>query len=76
MERTPRVSSNPIRYSKLLLIFESSLFESGRVKPVNYSEKYTLDNIAEGLRAIEERKTWGKAIVQIRPDDEPVRAKL
>ncbi|EJD02968.1 alcohol dehydrogenase [Fomitiporia mediterranea MF3/22] len=46
-----------------------SLFESGRVKPVVYSEIYDLTNLAAGLRAIEERKTWGKAIVRVREDD-------
>ena len=42
---------------------------SGRVKPVTYSTIYTLENLAEGLKAIEERKTWGKAIVQVREED-------
>lgn len=54
-----------------------SLFASERVKPVVYSEVYKLDDLAAGLRALEERKTWGKAIVRIREDDGgAVRAKL
>lgn len=45
-----------------------SLVASGRVKPVTYSTTYTLENLAEGLKAIEQRKTWGKAIVQVREE--------
>ena len=44
--------------------------ESGRVKPINYSETYKLENLADGLKAIEQRKTWGKAIVQVREEHE------
>jgi len=50
------------------------LLTTGRVKPVVYSETYPLEKIAEGLRAIEERKTWGKAVVRIR--DEGIKARL
>ena len=62
----------PIVWKELL-----QLLASGRVNPVTYSQRYTLDNLAEGLKAIEERKTWGKAIVQIKEDErESVRSKL
>ncbi|KAI5123944.1 hypothetical protein M0805_006358 [Coniferiporia weirii] len=54
-----------------------NLFETERVKPVVYSETYTLENVAAGLRALEERKTWGKAVVRVRKDDgDSVLAKL
>ncbi|KDN46199.1 hypothetical protein RSAG8_04426, partial [Rhizoctonia solani AG-8 WAC10335] len=44
------------------------LFESGRVKPVVFSEVYQgLEQVSAGLEALEQRKTWGKAIVQIKP---------
>ncbi|KEP55422.1 zinc containing alcohol dehydrogenase [Rhizoctonia solani 123E] len=42
------------------------LFESGKVKPVVFSEVYQgLEQVSAGLEALEQRKTWGKAIVQI-----------
>ncbi|KAF9029022.1 NAD(P)-binding protein [Hymenopellis radicata] len=50
------------------------LFASGRAKPVTYTEVYTLDTIKDGLAALENRKTWGKAVVQVRK--EIVRGKL
>ncbi|KAH7339535.1 NAD(P)-binding protein [Rhizoctonia solani] len=44
------------------------LFESGKVKPVVFSEVYQgLEQVSSGLEALEQRKTWGKAIVQIKP---------
>ncbi|CAE6448982.1 unnamed protein product [Rhizoctonia solani] len=44
------------------------LFESGKVKPVVFSEVYQgLEQVSAGLAALEQRKTWGKAIVQIKP---------
>ncbi|THH05280.1 hypothetical protein EW145_g4914 [Phellinidium pouzarii] len=53
------------------------LLQSQRVKPILYPETYTLESLAVGLRTIEERKTWGKAIVRVREDDEAtIRAKL
>jgi len=54
------------------------LLSSGRVTPINYSEIFTLDNLAEGLNAIEQRRTWGKAIVRIQepPAKGAVQAKL
>ncbi|KAF7315637.1 hypothetical protein MIND_00079200 [Mycena indigotica] len=45
------------------------LLTSGRVAtPVVYDKIYSLETIAEGLQALENRKTWGKAIVRIRED--------
>ena len=58
--------------SRLLshILVSDRLMESGRVKPVTYSETYKLENLADGLKAIEQRKTWGKAIVQVREERE------
>ncbi|KAI0081200.1 NAD(P)-binding protein [Panus rudis PR-1116 ss-1] len=44
------------------------LFSSGRAKPVVYTEVFSLDQVADGLSTLEQRKTWGKAIVRIRED--------
>ncbi|OCB90660.1 alcohol dehydrogenase [Sanghuangporus baumii] len=53
------------------------MIESGRVKPIVYPEVFDLEHVGDGLRAIEERRTWGKAVVRVRPDDsEAARAKL
>ncbi|KAH8119400.1 alcohol dehydrogenase [Phellopilus nigrolimitatus] len=62
----------PVVWKELL-----KLFESERVKPVVYSEVYPLENLVDGLRALEERRTWGKAVIRVREDAEStVRAKL
>ncbi|KAF7361864.1 hypothetical protein MVEN_00530900 [Mycena venus] len=46
------------------------LLTSGRVSlPVIYKEVYTLDNLADGLHALETRKTWGKAIVKVKEEE-------
>ncbi|KAK0454803.1 alcohol dehydrogenase [Armillaria borealis] len=50
------------------------LLASGRVNPVNYTQVYTLETIRDGLAALENRKTWGKAIVRVK--DETEKAKL
>ncbi|KAF8608812.1 NAD(P)-binding protein [Ceratobasidium sp. AG-I] len=51
------------------------LFESGRVKPVVFSQVYQgLEQVSDGLHALEQRETWGKAVVQVKP--EPTLAKL
>jgi len=42
------------------------LFGSGRLKPVVYSGKYTLETLTQGLQDLENRKTWGKAVVRVR----------
>ena len=31
-----------------------------------YKRKYTLETVGEGLQDLENRKTWGKAVVQVR----------
>ena len=52
-----------------------SLFSSGRVKPVLYTEVFPLNKIPEGLGKLEQRKTWGKAVVRVREEDS-TKAKL
>jgi NADPH2:quinone reductase len=43
------------------------LFASGRLKPVVYSGRYyTLETLTQALQDLEERKTWGKAVVRVR----------
>ncbi|KAH8991185.1 NAD-P-binding protein [Lactarius akahatsu] len=42
------------------------LLASGRLKPVVYSGKYTLETLTQGLQDLENRKTWGKAVVRVR----------
>jgi len=51
-----------------------SLLRSG-VTPVVYPEVYPLERLADGLGALENRKTWGKAIVRIKDEPTPT-AKL
>jgi NADPH2:quinone reductase len=46
-----------------------SLIESGKLRPVVYSEIWPLERVADGLVALEKRKTWGKAVVRVREDD-------
>ncbi|KAF8268477.1 NAD-P-binding protein [Lactarius quietus] len=50
------------------------LFASGRLKPVVYSGKYTLETLTQALRDLEDRKTWGKAVVRVR--EPPVQGRL
>ncbi|KAI8975846.1 alcohol dehydrogenase [Trametes punicea] len=53
------------------------LFSSGRAKPIIYPETFPLDRLADGLVAIEKRKTWGKVIVHIRePETSQAKTKL
>ncbi|CDO77707.1 hypothetical protein BN946_scf184969.g58 [Trametes cinnabarina] len=53
------------------------LFSSGRAKPIVYPETFPLERLADGLQAIEKRKTWGKVIVHVRdPERSQARAKL
>jgi len=62
----------PVVWKELL-----DLFASGKVKPIAYAETYGLDNLANGLRALEDRKTYGKAIVRVRVESsDSARAKL
>ena len=52
------------------------LFSSGRIQPVVYTEVFPLERLAEGLGALEKRKTWGKVIVRIRDEKSGTKAKL
>ncbi|KAL7281102.1 hypothetical protein ACG7TL_004409 [Trametes sanguinea] len=53
------------------------LFSSGRAKPIVYPETFPLERLADGLVALEKRKTWGKVIVHVRdPESSQARAKL
>jgi NADPH:quinone reductase len=45
------------------------------VKPVIYSEIYTLEGLVKGLDALARRETWGKAVVHVR-DESGEKAKL
>lgn len=57
-------------------MLQSRLFESGRAKPIVYTEVLPLERVAEGLRLLEQRKTWGKVVVRIRDEKVSERAKL
>lgn len=50
-----------------------SMLTTKRVTPVVYTQTYTLDTVVQGLDDLEQRKTWGKAIVRVR---DPNQAKL
>ncbi|KAJ6499270.1 NAD(P)-binding protein [Mycena sanguinolenta] len=54
------------------------LLTSGRVTPpAVYKDTYSLDNLADGLHALETRKTWGKAVVKVKEEEPRVeKAKL
>ncbi|KAJ3575128.1 hypothetical protein NP233_g1305 [Leucocoprinus birnbaumii] len=52
------------------------LFASGKTTPVTYDQIYTLEQLSEGLGAIEHRKTWGKAVVRIKDEEVVEKAKL
>ncbi|ESK97067.1 alcohol zinc-containing [Moniliophthora roreri MCA 2997] len=52
------------------------LFNSKRVKPIVYSKVYSFDRLHDALSALENRETWGKAIVRMREDDSGTRPKL
>ncbi|KAF8210306.1 hypothetical protein K438DRAFT_1665380 [Mycena galopus ATCC 62051] len=53
------------------------LLTSGRVSPpVVYEDIYSLENLVDGLRALETRKTWGKATVRVKEEEPRVKAKL
>ncbi|CAG7850517.1 SubName: Full=Related to quinone reductase {ECO:0000313/EMBL:CCA67581.1} [Serendipita indica DSM 11827] len=46
-----------------------ALLESGSIQPVVYDEQFTLEQVSEALVALEQRKTWGKAILTVREED-------
>lgn len=55
--------------------FLHSLFSSGRAKPIVYPETFPLERLADGLIALEKRKTWGKVIVHVREPENPPHSK-
>ncbi|KAF8629656.1 hypothetical protein AX17_005595 [Amanita inopinata Kibby_2008] len=61
----------PVVWNDLL-----ALFASQRIKPVTYTKIYPMQQIADGLMALERRETWGKTIVRIKEDDEKAKSKL
>ncbi|KAJ7783214.1 alcohol dehydrogenase [Mycena metata] len=53
------------------------LLESRRVSPpVVYQEIFKLDKVVDGLRALENRQTWGKAVVRVKDEERAVKSKL
>jgi NADPH2:quinone reductase len=60
---------DPKRYFEVLdLVME--LISSGRLIPQVYDPVYEgLDKVVPGLRDLEDRKTWGKAVVRVRKED-------
>jgi len=52
------------------------LFASGRIKPVTFTEIYKLDQLVDGLTALENRQTWGKVVVRVKEETERQFAKL
>ncbi|THH30438.1 hypothetical protein EUX98_g3760 [Antrodiella citrinella] len=54
----------PVVWNDLL-----ELLTSGRAKPVIYTDIYPLEQYAAGLKDLEDRKTWGKAVIRVREDD-------
>jgi len=53
-----------------------ALFASGEAKPVVYTELFSLERLTDGLSALEQRKTWGKAVARVRDDAHTPVAKL
>ncbi|KAF8161104.1 hypothetical protein B0H34DRAFT_699511 [Crassisporium funariophilum] len=53
-----------------------NMFASGQVKPVTYTDVYTLESLVDGLAALEKRQTWGKAVVRVKEENSGERAKL
>ncbi|KAI0644512.1 alcohol dehydrogenase [Trametes meyenii] len=65
--------------SRVPVVWQSllDLFSSGRAKPVVYQETFPFERLADGLLALEQRKTWGKVIVRIRePESAQTKARL
>ncbi|KZT72141.1 NAD(P)-binding protein [Daedalea quercina L-15889] len=54
----------------------NELLASGRIKPVVYPQAFPLEQLADGLHLLEQRKTWGKVVVRIRDEKSGERAKL
>lgn len=76
LEVTLRVSQSTPDIDALTSVHNNRLFESGKVKPVIYDRIWKLEEMPEGLRALEDRSTWGKAIVRVREDSGNVSSKL
>ncbi|EIW82912.1 NAD(P)-binding protein [Coniophora puteana RWD-64-598 SS2] len=53
-----------------------ALLASNKVKPVMYSKIYPLEEMGQGLIALEQRKTWGKVIVHVKDENKRIAAKL
>jgi len=53
-----------------------SLFASGRIKPVTFTEIYEFEQLVDGLAVLENRQTWGKAVVRVRGETKKQFAKL
>jgi len=43
---------------------------------VTYTEIYKLEQLADGLAALEKRQTWGKAVVRVKEETTGQLAKL
>jgi len=52
------------------------LLASGKITPVTYDQIFTLEQLSDGLGAIERRETWGKVVVQIKDERVSERTKL
>ena len=48
------------------------MLQSGKVTPVIYPEVYPLERLSDGLVALENRRTWGKAVVRVKDEPAPV----
>lgn len=62
----------PVVWKELL-----DMFAKGTAQPVTYTKTWSLEELAEGLGALERRETWGKAVIKVTEDDSArVAAKL
>lgn len=52
------------------------ILSSGTVSPVVFPDTLPLEQLAEALAALENRKTWGKAVVRIKDEERKLEAKL
>lgn len=55
--------------SLIVFVSHRSLLSEGSFKVMVYPTIYSLESIPEGLKEIEDRKTWGKAVVKVRNED-------
>ncbi len=77
MAITPRVRRPDLHLVSLHVTDMSrySLVSSGRAKPIVYPETFPLARHADGLAALEKRKSWGKVIVHVREPEAPPHSK-